>query len=120
LKLKKGDTLQAKVDDYNVLEQDIALDTEITVTFSEKIDKNSIDTGSLTLFNLDGVGDSNNQDVSICSKSATFTLQNQLLPGTHYETTISSNVQEQTANFLDCSGSSGVDSLCQWQFTTGS
>jgi bifunctional DNA-binding transcriptional regulator/antitoxin component of YhaV-PrlF toxin-antitoxin module len=57
LKLKKEDTLQAKVDDYNVLGQDITLDTEITVIFSEKIGKNSIDIGSLTLFNLDGVVD---------------------------------------------------------------
>ena len=52
--------------------------SQITVTFSEKIDKNSVDTGSLSVF-ADNCGnticnDPNIQDVSVSSKSATFSI----------------------------------------------
>jgi hypothetical protein len=95
-----------------------ALDTDVKVTFSESVDKNTIDTGSLDVFNLDGLTDPGIKSVSVSGSSATFTLQNQLLPKTHYEATISSSIKNQKGNSLDCSASSGVDSNCQWQFST--
>jgi len=96
----------------------VPVDTQITVTFSEKMDKNSIDTGSLSL--VPDVGNSASiSDVSVSGKSATFTVNNNLIPNMNYLATISSNAQDSAGNFLDCSGSSGVDSLCQWNFDTG-
>ena len=52
--------------------------SQITVTFSEKIDKNSVDSGSLSVF-ADNCGnnfcnDPDIQDVSVSSKSATFSI----------------------------------------------
>jgi Big-like domain-containing protein len=88
----------------------------ITVTFSEKIDKNTVDTGSLTLDPNVGTSPSI-QDVSVSGKTATFTISG-LLPHVDYLATISSSIEDSNGNFLDCPGSSGVDSLCQWNFST--
>jgi len=99
-------------------ENNVPVDIQITVIFSEKIDKNSIDTGSLSL--VPDVGNSANiQNVAVNDKTATFTVSGNLLPNTNYLAAISSNVKDTSGNFLDCSGSSGVDSLCQWNFDTG-
>ena len=73
---------------------------------------------ALTCLILDGSVDPFVQSVSTSSKSATFSLHEQLLPNTHYEATISSNIEDNNGNFLDCSASNGVDSNCQWQFST--
>lgn len=99
-------------------DNNVALNTDIKVTFDEKIDDNTIDSGSLDLFNLDGTVDPFVQSVSTSSKSATFSLHEALLPNTHYEATISSDIEDNNGNFLDCSASKGVDSSCQWQFST--
>lgn len=88
----------------------------VTVTFSEKIDKNTVDTGSLTLDPNVGSGPSI-QKASVSGKTATFTI-NGLLPHVDYLATISSSIEDSNGNFLDCPGSSGVDSLCQWSFST--
>jgi len=99
-------------------DNNVPVDTQITVTFSEKMDKNSIDTGSLSL--VPDVGNSASiSKVSVSGKSATFTVSSNLIPNMNYLATISSNAQDTSGNFLDCSGSSGVDSLCQWNFDTG-
>lgn len=99
-------------------DNNVPVDTQITVTFSEKMDKNSIDTGSLSL--VPDVGNSASiSKVSVSGKSATFTVNNNLIPNMNYLATISSNAQDSAGNFLDCSGSSGVDSLCEWTFNTG-
>jgi Bacterial Ig-like domain len=104
-------------------DNNVPLDTDVKVTFSDSIDKNTIDTGSLTLFNLDQAIDPDVQDVSVSGKVATFTLRSTsggqaLLPNTDYEATISSSIKDQNGRSLDCSASSGVDSNCHWQFST--
>lgn len=97
----------------------VPVDTQITVTFSEKMDKNSIDTGSLSLSSNGAIIVPTIQSSSVSGKSATFTLGSNLQSNTQFTASISSNVQDQNGNFLDCSGSSGVNSLCEWQFQTG-
>jgi hypothetical protein len=99
-------------------DNNVPVDTNINVSFSEIIDEGSINTGGLTVANLDGIIDPDVQDVLVSNKSATFTLQDQLLPGTDYEATISSNVRDKDGNLLDCSDSIGVDDSCSWQFST--
>ena len=70
--------------------------SEITVTFSEKIDENSVDTGSLSVFaNNCGntfCNDPDIQDVSVSGKTATFTINSndRLSPNTNYIASISS------------------------------
>ena len=98
--------------------------SEITVTFSEKIDKNSVDTGSLSVF-ADNCGnnfcnDPDIQDVSVSGKSATFSINSndRLSPNTNYIASISSSIQDENGNFLDCLASSGVDDNCEWNFST--
>ena len=81
--------------------------SQITVTFSEKIDKNSVDTGSLSVF-ADNCGntfcnDPDIQNVSVSGKSATFSINSNdhLSPNTNYIASISSSIQDQNGNFLD-------------------
>ena len=99
-------------------DNNVPVDININVSFSEIIDEGSINTGGLTVANLDGIIDPDVQDVLVSNKSATFTLQDQLLPGTDYEATISSNVRDKDGNLLDCSDSIGVDDSRSWQFST--
>ena len=98
--------------------------SEIKVTFDESIDKNSVDTGSLSVF-ADNCGnnicnDPNIQDVSVNGKSVTFTIDSndRLSPDTNYIASISSSIQDQDGNFLDCFDSKGVDDNCEWNFST--
>ena len=98
--------------------------SEIKVTFSENIDKNSVDSGSLSVF-ADNCGntfcnDPDIQDVSVSSKSATFSINSndRLSPDTNYIASISSSIQDQNGNFLDCFASRGVDDNCEWNFST--
>jgi Bacterial Ig-like domain len=88
----------------------------ITVTFSENIDKNTVNTGSLTLDPNVGTGPTV-LSVSVSGKTATFTI-NGLLPNVDYLATISSSIEDTNGNFLDCAALSAVDSLCQWNFST--
>jgi len=99
-------------------DNNVPLDTQIIVTFSEKMDKNSIDIQSLSLSGEIGNTPSI-ESVSVSGNTARFTLGNNLIPNTSYFATISSNVRDSAGNFLDCSNSSGVDSLCEWSFKTG-
>ena len=98
--------------------------SEIKVTFNKKIDSNSVDTGSLFVFanNCGNVfcNDPNIQDVSVSGKSATFTIDNndRLSPNTNYIASISSSIEDQDGNFLDCFDSGGVDDNCEWDFST--
>ena len=98
--------------------------SEIKVTFDESIDENSVDTGSLSVFaNSCGTvfcNDPDIQDVSVSGKSITFTIDNndRLSPNTNYIASISSSIQDQDGNFLDCFDSSGVDDNCEWDFST--
>ena len=98
--------------------------SEIIVKFNKNIDKNSIDSGSLSVF-ADKCGntfcnDPDIQDVSVSSKTATFSINSndRLSPNTNYIGSISSSIQDQDGNFLDCFVSSGVDSNCEWNFST--
>ena len=98
--------------------------SQITVTFSEKIDQNTVDSGSLSVF-ADNCGntfcnDPDIQDVSVSSKSATFSINSndRLSPNTNYIASISSSIEDQNGNFLDCFASSGVDDNCEWNFST--
>ena len=98
--------------------------SEIRVTFSEKIDKNSVDTGSLSVF-ADNCGntfcnDPDIQNVSVSGKSATFSINSndRLSPNTNYIASISSSIQDQDGNFLDCANSNAVDDNCEWNFST--
>ena len=88
--------------------------SEIKVTFSEKIDKNSVDTGSLSVF-ADNCGnafcnDPDIQDVSVSGKSVTFTINSndRLSPNTNYIASISSSIQDEDGNFLDCLTQKGL------------
>ena len=60
------------------------------------------------------------QDVSVSSKSATFSINSndRLSPDTNYIASISSSIQDQNGNFLDCFASRGVDDNCEWNFST--
>ena len=98
--------------------------SEIKVTFDESIDKNSVDTGSLSVF-ADNCGntfcnDPDIQDVSVSSSSATFSINSndRLSPNTNYIASISSSIEDQNGNFLDCFDSKGVDYNCEWNFST--
>ena len=98
--------------------------SEIKVTFNKKIDKNSVDTGSLSVF-ADNCGnafcnDPDIQDVSVSGKSATFTINSndRLSPDTNYIASISSSIQDEDGNFLDCVNSKAVDDNCEWNFST--
>ena len=98
--------------------------SEIKVTFDEKIDKDSIDSGSLSVFaNNCGnfvCNDPDIQDVSVSSKTATFSINSndRLSPDTNYIASISSSIQDEDGNFLDCFDSKGVDDSCEWDFST--
>ena len=101
--------------------------SEITVTFDENIDKNTVDAGSLSVFVNSGTGDYPNVDsVSVSSKTATFKISpstassNTLTPGVTYIASISTSIEDQNGNFLDCFNSKGVDYNCEWTFTAGS
>ena len=100
--------------------------SEIKVTFDESIDKDSIDSGSLSLFanNCGTVVCStpNIQDVSVSSKAATFQIDQSSIddlftPGVTYIASISSSIQDEDGNFLDCFDSKGVDDSCEWDFS---
>ena len=41
-----------------------------------------------------------------------------LSPNTNYIASISSSIEDQNGNFLDCFDSNGVDSNCEWNFST--
>ena len=99
--------------------------SEIKVTFDESIDKNSVDTGSLSLFanNCGNVfcNDPNIDSVSVSSKTATFKISQSSIsdlftPGITYIASISSSIEDQDGNFLDCFDSKGVDDNCEWDF----
>ena len=98
--------------------------SKIKVTFNKIIDKNSVDTGSLSVF-ADNCGnnfcnDPDIQDVSVSGKSATFSINSndRLSPNTNYIASISSSIQDEDGNFLDCFNSNGVDDNCEWNFST--
>src|SRR4029077_8514064 len=98
--------------------------SEIKVTFDENIDKNSVDTGSLSVF-ADNFGntfcnDPDIQDVSVSGKTATSFINSndRLSPDTNYIARISSHIQDEDGNFLDCFNSKGVDDNCEWNFST--
>ena len=98
--------------------------SEIKVTFSESIDKNSVDAGSLSVF-ADNCGnaicnDPDIQDVSVSGKSVIFSINSndRLSPNTNYIASISSSIQDEDGNFLDCANSKGVDNNCAWNFST--
>lgn len=106
-----------KSTDPNDGDSNVPLDTDVTVTFSEKIDQDTLDDGSLDIFNLDtGIDPGVNANPS--SKSVTYTLDRQLEPGTRYEAQLDFNIQDDNGNYLDCSNSNDVDSSCTWQFET--
>ena len=98
--------------------------SQITVTFSEKIDKNSVNTGSLSVFASNCgnpfCNDPDIQDVSVSGKSATFSINSndRLSPDANYIASISSSIKDENGNFLDCHASSGVDDNCEWNFST--
>ena len=54
------------------------------------------------------------------SSSATFSINSndRLSPNTNYIASISSSIQDQDGNFLDCFDSKGVDDNCEWNFST--
>ena len=92
--------------------------------FNKKIDKNSVDTGSLALF-ADNCGnaicnDPDIQDVSVSGKSVTFTIDNndRFSPDTNYIASLLSSIKDEDGNFLDCVNSKGVDDNCEWNFST--
>jgi hypothetical protein len=60
------------------------------------------------------------QDVSVSSKTATFSINSndRLSPDTNYIASISSSIQDEDGNFLDCFDSKGVDDSCEWDFST--
>jgi len=98
--------------------------SEIKVTFNKKIDKNSVDTGSLALFanNCGTVfcNDPNIQHVSVSGKSVVFTIDNNdpFSPNTNYIASLLSSIQDEDGNLLDCANSKGVDDNCEWGFST--
>ncbi|HEY1249474.1 MAG TPA: Ig-like domain-containing protein, partial [Nitrososphaera sp.] len=113
------DSPTVKSVDPNDGQDNVPLNTEIKVTFDEKMDQDTLDDGSLDIFcettcDIDNVGV--NADPS--SKSVTYTLDRQLEPGTRYEAQLDFNIQDDNGNYLDCSNSNDVDSSCTWQFTT--
>ena len=106
--------------DPNDNQNNVALNTEIKVTFDEKMDEDTLDDGSLNIFNLDG-GIDPGVNANPSSKSVTYTLDRQLEPGTRYEAELDFGIEDEDGNFLDCCNSNDVDSSCRWQFeTTGS
>ena len=59
-------------------QNDVSLNTEIKVTFDEKMDEDTLDDGSLDIFNLDGNGIDPDVNANPSSKSVTYTLDRQL------------------------------------------
>jgi Bacterial Ig-like domain len=122
-----GGTDSFKVVDTNPSDGDnnVPVDlSEIIVKFNKNIDENTVDTGRLSVF-ADNCGtaicnDPDIQDVSVSGKSATFSINSndRLSPNTNYVASISSSIQDQNGNFLDCFASSGVDDNCEWNFST--
>ena len=78
------DSPTVKSVDPNDNQNNVALNTEIKVTFDEKMDEDTLDDGSLNIFNLDG-GTEPSVNANPSSKSVTYTLDRQLEPGTRYE-----------------------------------
>jgi hypothetical protein len=103
--------------DPNDGQNNVALNTEIKVVFSETMDQGTLDDDSLDIFNLDGSVDPN-VNANPSDKSVTYTLDSQLEPGTRYEAQLDFDIQDINGNFLDCSDSNDVDSSCSWQFET--
>ena len=100
-------------------DNNVPTNTEIKVTFDEKMDQNTLDDGSLDIFcvttcDIDNVGVNANPS----SKSVTYKLDRQLEPGTEYEAQLDFNIEDDNGNFLDCSNSNDVDSSCSWRFET--
>ena len=64
--------------------------------------------------------DSNIQDVSVSAKSVIFTIDNndRLSPDTNYIASLLSSIQDEDGNSLDCANSKGIDSNCEWDFST--
>ena len=84
------------------------------------MDQDTLDDGSLNIFNLDGGADPE-VNANPSGMSVTYTLDRQLEPGTRYEAQLSSDIQDNDGNDLNCIDSNAVDSSCTWQFeTTGS
>ena len=98
--------------------------SEIKVTFNKKIEKNTVDTGSLALFadncSTDICNNPTIQDVSVSSKSVVFTIDNNdsFSPDTSYIASLLSSIKDEDGNFLDCANSKGVDDNCEWNFST--
>ena len=79
--------------------------SEIIVKFNKNIDKNSVDTGSLSVF-ADNCGnvfcnDPDIQDVSVNGKSATFSINSndRLSPNTNYIASLSSSIKIKMVTF---------------------
>ena len=98
--------------------------SEIKVTFNKKIEKITVDTGSLALFadncSTDICNNPTIQDVSVSSKSVVFTIDNndRFTPDTNYIASLLSSIKDEDGNFLDCANSKGVDDNCEWNFST--
>jgi len=103
--------------DPNDGQNNVPLNTEIKVVFSESMDQDTLDDGSLYIFNLDGSVDPN-VNANPSDKSVTYTLDRQLESGTRYKAQLDFNIQDIDGNSLDCSESNDVDSSCTWQFET--
>ena len=104
-------------------ENDVPVDlSEIKVTFNKKIDKNSMDTGSLAMFanncSTNVCNNPNIQDLLVSGKSVTFTIDNNdhFSPDTNYIASLLSSIQDEDGNLLDCANSNAVDSNCEWEF----
>jgi hypothetical protein len=104
--------------DPNDEQDNVPLNTEIKVTFDEKMDQDTLDERSLLIFNLDNTNDPHVRNANPSSKSVTYTLDEDLEPGTRYEAELSFDIQDQDGNYLDCTDSNDVDSSCRWQFDT--
>ena len=98
--------------------------SEIKVTFNKKIEKNTVDTGSLALFadncSTDICNNPTIQNVSVSGKSVVFTIDNndRFSPDTNYIASLLSSIKDEEGNFLDCANSKGVDDNCEWNFST--
>ena len=98
--------------------------SEIKVTFNEKIDQNSVDTGSLSVF-ADNCGntfcnDPDIQDVSVSSKSATFSINSndRLSPNTNYMRQFHQALKTKMVTFWTALPQTGLIHNCEWNFST--
>lgn len=105
-------------------ENNVGLSSRISLNFSKNVNSFTVSPGSLIVSNLDGPTDPVVEDFFVDQNIVTFALRSTsgslfpLEPGSRYEATISSTIKAVNGNSLDCDNSQGIDSNCQWQFTT--